>query len=317
MQYRDAETLAKWTCVIATLQTSTRKLTHIPEERIPVLYRGVKDLTPEQLQDIQAIPIDTWVTFPTFCTWIPDVKPNDDNFVVPDGSVLFELHAAVDGVELSDISQYPEDGEWLLPMFSSFSVSLIDSFPEKNGLLRVVLQMRGSLSGQLRDNQFPDTARTMVLQCQRQARDTDDAMDIKSLSLTSIICTNLSLSAVKCSLPQHLLHAQYLERFADIHRGSQARQHIEDGTVKWQQCTSEATIGIDGVHRPAAWENVFKRLASTIESQFLKRTRNQKHFTVDNVNLNFKDYLMDAGKGERRIRRMVGRHMTHPLIAAS
>ncbi len=309
--------LSKWTNFLGVLSTCCSKLTHIAPEMIPVLYRGIKDLPADSLQHLLSLKKDDWYLFPNFTTYVTEARYTDENFSVPDNAVLFEIHGAVDGVEVGDISMYPEDQEWMLPMFSSFSVVSVEVIPDRNHLTRVVLRMRGSLAGALRDELFPEEHRSLSSVVIKRAKTECSVTGEKTLMLTKMIKTSIKLQGLKCLAPQHLSHQQYQERYAEVARVSQARLNIEEHGVRWQQCTQEPVANPDGTLKPATWENLPKNRASTLETLLLRTTRAQKQFTADGVTVDFKEYTADFGKGPRRIRRLVGKRTipTHPYAS--
>lgn len=314
MRTTNVEGLTRWTCFIATLMTVTSKLTSIDTSLIPSLYRGMKDVPQEQLQHLYSLKKDDWYMFPTFTTVTATVHYLDEGYTCPDNAVLFEVRNAAEGIEIGDASHFPEDKEWLLPMFSSFSVVSVDVVAEKNHLVRVVLKMKGSLAGSARDEVFPETDRSLASVVVKKVRDDAKTMGLRTQQVAKAIYAYIKLQDRKAQSPQFLLHCQYLSQFADVKRQSAAKQSVDEGYVKWQQCTAEAFVGGDGVMRPAAWETINKRQATTIELFFLKRTRDVKQWEGDAVKVNFADFTVDIGKGVKKIRRMLGKFISHPLL---
>lgn len=308
----NAEGLAKWASFISVLMTTTGKLTNVDPEVIPTLYRGVKELPPDQLQATLSLKKDQPYFFPGFTTLSPFAKYTEEGYVCPDNGVLFEVQGVVEALEIGDLSQYPEDLEWLLPLFSSFTVVSVEVQPERNHLTRVVLQMCGSLAGPLRDGQFPEADRSLATVVVKKIRSDVEAMGVRSQLIAKLVHANQKLNERKALHPQFLLHHQYLSYFADTKRSSVAKGVVEDVTVRWQQCTADAAMGGDGVMRPATWENINKKQAILVEQYFLRRTRSQKLFTQDGgFVVNFADYTADTGKGLKRIRRMIGKFVSH------
>jgi hypothetical protein len=314
MRTINMEGLTKWTSFIAAMMTITSKLTHIDTSLIPPLYRGMKDVPQEQLQHLYSLKKDDWYLFPTFTTLTASAHYLDEGYTCPDNAVLFEVRNCAEGLEIGDGSHFPEDREWLLPMFSSFSVISIDVVAEKNHLVRVVLKMKGSLAGAARDEVFPETDRSLASVVVKKIRSDAEAMGLRSHQIAKAIYARIKLQDRKAQSPQFLLHCQYLAQFADTKRQSVAKQSVEEGLVKWQQCTAEASIGGDGVMRPATWETINKRQATTVELFFLKRTREQKQWEGDGVKVSFTDFTVDLGKGVKKTRRMLGKFVSHPFL---
>lgn len=95
---------------------------------------------------------------------------------------------------------------------------------------------------------------------------------------------------------------------------SNARQVIEEGVVKWQQCTVEAQTTAEGIVRPAQWDTLSnKKQAAALETFFLKRTRLGKQFQADGISVDFKEWTVDFGKGPKHLRRLIGKAVSHPF----
>lgn len=241
----DAELVAKWTHTIAALSTCCSKLTHIPSDLIPVLYRGVKELPADAITHIATLRKDSFYVFPGFTTWTTSATPvkpaHDEQFATaPDSAVLFEVHGPVDGIELNDISQYPQDNKWMLPMFSSFSVVSVESLPaDRNNMLHVALRMTGSLGGALRDDRFPEDHRSVAAITIKKSKTDSMLQAEKAQWLAKAIYANYKLNALKRLHPQHAQTVHFLDKYAEVHRGSLARAAVEESTsnsgVKWQQ----------------------------------------------------------------------------------
>lgn len=309
----NAEVVGNWAIYLGTLMTCCGKLTHLSQDLIPPLFRGQKDLTPEATQHLLSLKKDSWYVFPSFTHLIPEARFNDENASIPDNAVVFEVHKAVEAIELGDISQYPQDGEWMLPMFSSFSVVSVEQLPEKNNVVHVVLLMRGSLAGPLRDDQFPENDRSLIGAVIKNAKSTAALSSMHSHAVAKLIYANLRSRDLKAVHPDHVVHMQYLDKFADVKRASVARQQVEEGVIRWQACVDAYVAGGDPFNpRAATWESVVKKHATTIEALFLKRTRAMKQFTADGVTVDFQEFVADFGKGQKRIRRLVGKNPTHP-----
>lgn len=315
----NSEVLTKWGSFISVLMTTTGKVNvdklypqadKTAENRF-LLYRGAKEMPPEQLQQIISLKNDQWYVFPGFTVLTPEAKYMEEGYVCPDNGVLFEVHEVVEGLELGDLSQYPEDTEWLLPMFSSFRVIGVEVLPEKNHLTKVSLRMIGSLAGPIRDDQFPEADRSLASVVVKKIRSDAEAMSQRSQLIAKAIHSILKLNERKALHPQFLLHAQYLTYFADTKRSSVARSTVEEAIIRWQQCTAESVLGGDGVMRPATWENINKKQAILIEQYFLKRTRTNKLFTQDGLMVNFADFTADTGKGVKKVRRMIYKFVSH------
>jgi hypothetical protein len=310
------EVIAKWALTIGTLMTCTSKLTHIMPEMIPPLFRGVKDLPPEALQRIATLKKGTVYAFPAFTHLIAEPKYNEENFSAPDSAVVFEVRDVVEGVEIGDISQYPESREWMLPMFTSFDVVSVEQLAEKNNMLHVVLHVRGSLGGAMREDTFSESDRSLYQAVAKTAKNSAALMATHSQAIARLVYANVRLNDMKAIHPAHVMHSQYLDKFADVKRASQAKLQVEEGLVRWQQSTDGYVAGGEPVNlRLLSWENLNKKQAANIEALFLKRTRSMKQFTIEGCTCDFKEWIADFGKGMRRVRRVVGKSVTHPYIS--
>jgi hypothetical protein len=252
----DAQMLTKWAGCIALLTTCCRNLSALPPQAVPVLYRGVRDLPSDAIQHALTLTKGAFYSFTGFTSWTAAESPiqvnSDESLPLPpDNSILYELHGAVDGIETTDVHQYAGDDRWMLPMFSSFSVVRAEAVPDKNGLIHVVLQARGSLAGAVRDDQFPKDLRGAVTQLSTAAKNANTdatAAAVKSLWMAKMIYCNRKLEAMRAQLPakpapganpaqamHQVVQAQYCERFAEVHRASLAKASVEDGPVHWEQ----------------------------------------------------------------------------------
>lgn len=344
----DVELVQKWTNTIAALSTCCSKLTHIPSDVVPVLYRGVKELPADAITHLATLRKDSFYVFPGFTSWTSSptaIKPaSDEQFgsSVPESAVLFEVHAPVDGVELNDISQYPADNKWMLPMFSSFSVVSVDSLSQdRNNMLHVVLRMTGSLGGALRDDRFPEEHRSVAAITIKKSKTDSMLQAEKAQWLVKAIYANYKLSALKRQHPVLSQSLHFLDRYSEVHRGSLARAAVDDNVVKWQQQivssegqhaqfggggipSSSSTSGVGASSSntggeggfsalvPASWDIVGKKQSVILEMAFLKRQLGLKQFSVEGIEVNFETWTADFGKGVRNIRRLIGKNQTHP-----
>ena len=186
-------------------------------------------------------------------------------------------------------------------------------------MTRVVLQMVGSLAGALRDEAFPEADRSLASVIVKKSRSDTEASSERTQAIAQCIYATLALQERRAQHPLYLLHAQYLQQFAETRRASVARTTVEEGAVRWQQCTAEARLAaqVSDLH-----ETINKRNATTIELCFLRRTRALKLFNpADGVAMvNFGDWTVDiGGKGAKKLRRMIGKMVSHqsppPVLA--
>eukprot|EP00656_Telonema_subtile_P056649 TRINITY_DN9107_c0_g1_i1.p1 TRINITY_DN9107_c0_g1~~TRINITY_DN9107_c0_g1_i1.p1 ORF type:complete len:324 (-),score=36.96 TRINITY_DN9107_c0_g1_i1:94-1065(-) len=316
------------------------------------LYTGIKDLPAEELSRLMQLKKGDWyvtgdflpcstaasdtqisqilnmsggslVAAPSAVSVNPALSFNGSalaaalNYTVPDNAVMFEIKKVIDGVEIGDCSQYPQDKMWLLPMMSSFTVHSVQSLPDKNNLLKVVLEMRGSLGSMLRDERFPEQERTeTVTSFFKRAKAIAESTAQKTAAIAKCIHATLRLEERKLHHPHHLMRAKYLEQFAETKRQSQAKQQIESGVCRWSVCTQEQQSMPDGTIKAAIWENLHVKYSIPVEVCFLKRTRVLQQFQIsETVSVDFIGCIVDYGKGPQAIKRLVGKVVVHPFQA--
>jgi hypothetical protein len=150
----------------------------------------------------------------------------------------------------------------------------------------------------------------------KTAKNSAALMATHSQAIARLVYANVRLNDMKAIHPAHVMHSQYLDKFADVKRASQAKLQVEEGLVRWQQSTDAYVAGGEPVNlRLLSWENLNKKQAANIEALFLKRTRSMKQFTIEGCTCDFKEWIADFGKGMRRVRRVVGKSVTHPYIS--
>uniref|UniRef100_A0A7S1ML76 Uncharacterized protein n=1 Tax=Neobodo designis TaxID=312471 RepID=A0A7S1ML76_NEODS len=310
-------TISKWALCIGTLMTTPGRLSLIAPELIPPLFRAVKDLPSEAIQRILSLKKDSLYAFPNFATYVTETRMNDENFSAPENAVIFEIHGALEGIEIADLSQFPENREWFLPMFASFNVVSVEQHPEKSNLVHVVLRYRGSLTGSPREENFPDKDRSLMSSVAKTAKTNAAQMGLHSHTVAKLVYANIRLNDLKAMHPAHVVNRQYLDKFADVSRASIAKQQIEEGHIRWVMSSDPYVAGGEPVNlrTGVTWDPVGKKQAAIVEALFLKRTRIAKQFTADGVTVDFKEWTVDLGKGVRRLQRLVDKHYTHPYVS--
>ena len=349
MRTQNPEKLKKWVQFIAVLSSCTNKLTHIQPDRLPVLYTGIKDLPAEELNRLAQLQKGSWYVTTDFlscstATSDPQIAQivglsgasvaassavdasinanatitaTSASYTIPDNAVLFEIKKVIDGVEMGDCSQYPQDNMWLLPIMSSFTVQSVQTLPDRNNLLKITLEMRGSLGSMLRDERFPEQERTeTVTAFFKRAKAIAEATAQKSAAIAKCIHATLRLEERRTHHPQHLMRAKYLEQYAETKRQSQAKQQIEGGLCRWTVCTQEQQSMPDGTTKAAIWETLNIKYSIPVEVCFLKRTRVTQQFQLSEaVSVDFALGVVDYGKGPLAIRRQVGKVTVYPFQA--
>ncbi|KAH9599635.1 hypothetical protein LSM04_009362 [Trypanosoma melophagium] len=316
----NTEGLTKWAYTVSTLilisgtNTSGMETSALGVSR-PLLYYGIKELPQEELQYIRSLQDDDWYMFPCFSLVRPNVKWTDEEaFQVPDNAVLFEISNVVDGLEVCDVSMYPYDREWLLPLCSSFRVRSVKTYDDRNGLTHVALEMYGCLHGMLKDSLIPEEDRTVIAVVAKKIRSDAEKSSYRVRYIAEHAYLNVKLNERLRLYPQTLLRAQYVDHYFEVKRVSQAKAAIEEGIVNWQVCTTPVQMidPVEGVIKHAAWESMPRKFALITEQCFLSRTRTKKLFDVSGIVLDFATYVCDySGKGPRPMRRLVRKRVSH------
>ena len=310
-------TISKWALSIGTLMTTPGRLSLIAPELIPPLFRAAKDLPSEAIQRLMSLKKDSLYAFPNFGSYVTESRLHDENFSAPENAVIFEIHGALEGIEIGDLSQFPENREWFLPMFASFNVVSVEQHPEKSNLVHVVLRYRGSLTGSPREENFPDKDRSLMSSVAKTAKTNAAQMGLHSHTIAKLVFANVRLNDLKTMHPAHVVNRQYLDKFADVSRASIAKQEIEAGHIRWNMSNDAYVPGGEPVNlrTGVTWDPVPKKQAAVVEALFLKRTRINKQFVADGVTVDFKEWTVDLGKGVRRLQRLVDKHFTHPFVS--
>ncbi|RNF19499.1 uncharacterized protein Tco025E_04122 [Trypanosoma conorhini] len=316
----DTEGLKKWSNTLATLLLivgthAASQEQHADAPPLPVLYYGIKEVPQDELRYLREMPENEWYMFPFLALARPDVDWTDEEaFPVPDNAVLFEIHHAVDGLDVSDLSMYPYDREWLLPLFSSFRVTEVKVYEDRNGLTHVVLDMQGCLHGSVKDPLIPEEDRAVAAMMVKKLRSEAEKLTYRARFIAEHAYLHVSLNQRLRLQPQTLLQAQYVDHYFEVKRFSEAKLAVEEGIVNWQVCTSPAQLmdPVEGVIKHAVWESMPRKFALLAEQYFLSRTRFKKVFEVHGIFLDFAGYVCDyAGKGPRPMRRLLRKRVTH------
>jgi len=332
--------LKKWANFIGVLSSTCGALS-ADLNNVPTLYHAVKDLPTAAYDHLKALPKGSIYCFPNFTTCSAESPKLDtaegEAAVVPDSAAVFEIEGAMDGVELVDVSQYPEDREWLMPMFAMYHVESVTVNAERNGLLIVKLKARGSLMGRLMDNtsfftEHEDLRKAARQMVQRVRAQKDGSGDNHAVAIAKLAYMNLKLNALKSLHADHVVHQQYLEKYQDAARQSQAKMNVETG-VKWLYCNAAEIDSGAMTLEKANWEKMPVKTMVGFEAFFLKRTRAMKQFpTPDGRNptdgvattIDFGSWMATEivgvkDKTAKYICRRVGRDkivlQTHPFVS--
>lgn len=289
--------------------------TPLATPKSPILFYGIKELPSEEVQFIRELVEGDWYMFPCFLLASSNLKWRDDEtFPIPDGGVLFEIHNVIDTLELSDISMYPYNYEWLLPLCSLFRIKDIYVYEDRNDLTHVILDMQGSLHGAVKDSSILEEDRASMSVIMKNLKLEVEKSSFSSNAIAEHILLNVRLNERYRLDPQTLLRAQYVDHYFEVKRFSEAKRTIEEGIITWQVCISPVQMmdAVEGVIKHAVWEVMPRKFALVTEQCFLSRTRVKKNFEMSGILLDFTNYLCDyAGKGLRPMRRVLKKRVTH------
>ncbi|EKF31115.1 hypothetical protein MOQ_005055 [Trypanosoma cruzi marinkellei] len=313
------ENLKKWAFTVATLMLLVGTYANDPESMADMptlpLYYAIKEVPHDELQYIREMPSNEWYAFPFFALVRPRVNWTDEEaFPIPDNAVLFEIHNAADGLDVSDLSMYPYDREWLLPLFSSFRVNHVKVYDDRNSLTHVVMDMHGCLHGSVKEPMIPEEDRAVTAVMVKKLRTEAEKNIYRAHQIAEHAYLNVTLNERLRLHPQTLLRAQYVDHYFEVKRFSQAKTTVEEGIVNWQVCTTPAQLidPVEGVIKHAGWESMPRKFALLTEQYFLSKTRFKKVFEAQGILLDFSGYLCDyGGKGPRPMRRLLRKRVTH------
>ncbi|KAK7194555.1 hypothetical protein NESM_000373100 [Novymonas esmeraldas] len=235
---------------------------------------------------------------------------------IPDNAVVVELHHVVEALELADLSFAPHNRAWLLPLITSCRVVSVEE--DQHDVLHIVLDVQGSLVGQVNDPLLPQSDRsvaTMILSRYLRKAEQTEAY-VSSLSSLALLCARRNER--RRLHPPTLIRAQYLSYCAAALRAAIAKQHVEESeSVEWQVRTHEAQMIEEGVVKPAAWEAIPKKYMLAVEQFFLGRSRTVTKMEEGTLSVDLTAYTIDyAGKGPRALRRVVQRtYITHEALS--
>ncbi|CAJ1027726.1 hypothetical protein Q4I30_004628 [Leishmania utingensis] len=231
---------------------------------------------------------------------------------IPDNAVVVELHNVVEALELADLSFSPHNRAWLLPLVTSCRVVGVEK--DQHDVLHVILEVQGSLMGQVNDPFLPQSDRsvaTMVLN--RYLLKTEQTETyVSALSFLALLCARRNER--RRLHPPTLIRAQYLSHCNAALRTAIAKQHVEEKeTVEWQVCTHEAQLLDEGVVKPVVWEPIPKKFLLTVEQFFLGHSRILTKLEEGSLSVDLEAYTIDyGGKGPRALRRVVQKvYVTH------
>ncbi|PWV13089.1 hypothetical protein C3747_45g249 [Trypanosoma cruzi] len=315
----DPEGLKKWAFTVSTLLLIVGTHANDPEPSVdtPILplYYAIKEVPHDELQYIREMPPNEWYLFPFLALVRPRVNWTDEEaFPIPDNAVLFEIHNAADGLDVSDLSMYPYDREWLLPLFSSFRVNHVKVYDDRNSLTHVVMYMHGCLHGSMKEPMIPEEDRAVTAVMVRKLRTEAEKIIYRAHQIAEHAYLNVTLNERLRLHPQTLLRAQYVDHYFEVKRFSQAKTTVEEGLVNWQVCTTPAQLidPVEGVIKHAVWEFMPRKFALLAEQYFLSKTRFKKVFEAQGILLDFAGYVCDyGGKGPRPMRRLLRKRVTH------
>ncbi|KAG5477305.1 hypothetical protein LSCM4_04523 [Leishmania orientalis] len=231
---------------------------------------------------------------------------------MPDNAVVVELRNVVEALELADLSLSPHNRAWLLPLVTSCRVVAVEE--DQHDVLHVILDMQGSLTGQVNDPFLPQSDRsvatTVLNRFLLKAEQTETYVSM--LSFLTLLCARRNER--RRLHPPTLIRAQYLSHCNAAHRTAIAKQLVEETErVEWQVRTHEAQLLDEGVVKPAVWEPIPKKFVLTVEQFFLGHSRTLTKLEEGTLSVDLEAYTIDyGGKGPRALRRVVQKvYVTH------
>lgn len=236
---------------------------------------------------------------------------------IPDNCVVVELRNVVEALELADVTLAPYDRAWLLPLATSCRVVCAEE--DQHDVLHVVVDMVGSLLGQINDSYLPQSDRSVAMvvlgKYLAKAEQTDSYVSAFSM-LTALYARRNERRRLH---PPTLVRAQYLSHCNAAMRASAAKYNVEETErVEWQVRTHEAQLLEEGVVKPAVWEPIQKKYMVTVEQFFLGHSRALQKLEEGTLSVDLGTYTIDyGGKGPRALRRVVDKtYVTHEALPA-
>lgn len=231
---------------------------------------------------------------------------------IPDNAVVVELRNVAEALELADLSFGPHNRAWLLPLVTSCRVVSIEE--DQHDVLHVVLDVHGSLVGEINDPFLPQSDRSVATLILRKYLHKAEQVDtyVSALSFMALLCARRNER--RRLHPPTLIRAQYLSHCNAALRAAIAKHHVEETeSVEWQVCTHEAQLLDEGVVKPAAWEAIPKKYMLTVEQFFLGHSRAVTRLEEGTLVVDLAAYTIDyGGKGPRTLRRVVQKvYTTH------
>ncbi|KAG5502901.1 hypothetical protein JKF63_04672 [Porcisia hertigi] len=231
---------------------------------------------------------------------------------IPDNAVVVELQNVVEALELADLSFSPHNRAWLLPLVTSCRVISVKE--DQHDVLHVILDVRGSLVGQVDDSCLPQSDRTVsrtilskyLLKCEQTET------YVSSLSFLSLLFARRNDR--RRLHPPTLIRAQYISHCNASLYAAIAKHHVEESeSVEWQMRTHDAQLLDEGVVKPAVWEPIPKKYVLNVEQFFLGHSRTTTRLEEGTLIVDLEAYTIDyGGKGPRALRRVVQKtYVTH------
>lgn len=238
---------------------------------------------------------------------------------VPDNAVVVEVRGVVEGLELADVCCSPYNRPWLLPLGASCRIVSIET--DAQDVLHIVLEMVGSLVGQVADDFIPESDRSVALLVSNKLLQKVEQHDahVSAIALMTYITARRNWR--RRLHPPTLMRAQYLTHYNEAMRISAAKQSVEEGSgadifVEWQVRTHEAQMLDEGVVKPAQWEPIPKKYMASVEELLLGHCHTKKRIEEGTLIVDLDTYTIDyASKGPRPLRRMVQKmYITHERL---
>lgn len=236
---------------------------------------------------------------------------------IPENAVVVEVRRVVEALELADTMLSPYNRGWLLPLATSCRVVTVEE--DQHEVLHVVVEMVGSLVGQINDPFLPQSDRSVATVILNKYLAKTEQSDFYVSSFSLLAALYARRSERRRLHPPTLIRAQYLAHYNAAMRASAAKYNVEETErVEWQVRTHDAQLLEEGVVKPAVWEAIQKKYMVTVEQFFLGHSRTLQKLEEGTLAVDLGAYTIDyGGKGPRALRRVVDKlYVTHETLPA-
>jgi hypothetical protein len=234
---------------------------------------------------------------------------------IPENAVVVELRHVVEALELADIILSPYNGGWLLPLATSCRVVAVEE--DQHEVLHIVVDMVGSLVGQVSDSYLPQSDRGVATVILSKYLSKTEQTDFYVSSFSLLAALYARRNERRRLHPPTLIRAKYLSHYNAAKRASAAKYNVEETErVEWQVRTHDAVLLDEGVVKPAVWEPIQMKYMLTVEQFFLGHSRTLQKLEEGTLSVDLEAFTIDyGGKGPRALRRVVEKlYVTHEAL---